>query len=113
MVQHTLDQERGTLIQSVQRAAALLKAFDGGPAEQGVTDLSRKVGLHKSTVSRLLATLEREGLVERVPGTEKYQLGFALLRLSGQVAHNGDLRIAARPALMELAEQSRETINLA
>ena len=69
-------QYAGTLIQSVQRAAALLKVFGDQSAELGVSELSRAVNLHKSTVSRLLATLEREGLVERVVGSEKYRLGF-------------------------------------
>jgi DNA-binding IclR family transcriptional regulator len=105
--------EPAVLIQSVQRATRLLKAFDNGPAELGVMELSRRVDLHKSTVSRLLATLEREGLVERVPDTEKYRLGFMLVRLAGQVTHFGDLRAAARPTLAELAERSLETVHLA
>jgi IclR family acetate operon transcriptional repressor len=107
------DQEQGTLIQSVRRAAALLKVFDNGPTELGVSELSRKTRLHKSTASRLLATMEREGLLERVPGTEKYRLGFMLVRLAGQVTHFGDIRAVARPVLVELAEASRETVHLA
>jgi DNA-binding IclR family transcriptional regulator len=107
------DRESGALIQSVQRATRLLKAFDNGPAELGVMELSRRVELHKSTVSRLLATLESEGLVERVPATEKYRLGFMLVRLAGQVTHFGDVREAARPVLIELTERSHETVHLA
>ncbi len=107
------DRESGVLIQSVQRATRLLKAFDNGPAELGVMELSRRVELHKSTVSRLLATLESEGLVERVPATEKYRLGFMLVRLAGQVTHFGDVREAARPVLIELTERSHETVHLA
>src|SRR3954453_6344580 len=103
----------GTLIQSVQRAAAVLKAFDRAAPELGVTELGRKVHLHKSTVSRLLATLELEGLVERVPGTEKYRLGFEFVRMAGQVTHFNDVRAAARPVLDALVEASGETINLA
>ncbi len=113
IMQHTDERESGTLIQSVQRAVALLKVFDNGPAELGVSELSRKTRLHKSTASRLLATMEREGLLERVPGTEKYRLGFMLLRLAGQVTHFGDVRTAARPILIELAESLRETVILA
>jgi IclR family transcriptional regulator, acetate operon repressor len=113
MMQQTDERESGTLIQSVQRATRLLKAFDSGPAELGVMELSRRVDLHKSTVSRLLATLESEGLIERVPETEKYRLGFMLMRLAGQVTHFGDVREAARPVLIELTERSRETVHLA
>ena len=103
----------GTTIQSVRRAAGLLKAFESGPAELGVSELSRKVALHKSTVSRLLATLEQEGLLERVPGADKYRLGFMLVRLAGQVTHFGDARAAARPTLVALTERSGETVHLA
>src|SRR6266540_5311931 len=113
MMQQVEEQESGTMIQSVRRAAALLKVFDNGPTELGVSELSRKTRLHKSTASRLLATLEREGLLERVPGTEKYRLGFLLVRLAGQATHFGDLRSAARPTLIDLAEASRETVILA
>ena len=113
MMKQTEKSEPGTLIQSVQRAAVLLKAFESGPAELGVSELSRKAQLHKSTASRLLATLEREGLLERVPGTEKYRLGFLLVRLAGQVTHFGDVRVAARPDLVALAERSREAVHLA
>jgi DNA-binding IclR family transcriptional regulator len=112
-MQQTDEREPGTLIQSVQRATRLLKAFDSGPAELGVMELSRRVDLHKSTVSRLLATLESEGLIERVPETDKYRLGFMLMRLAGQVTHFGDVREAARPLLVELTERSSETVHLA
>ncbi len=112
MQQATL-RERGTLIQSVQRAAALLKAFDHDSSELGVAELSRRVHLHKSTVSRLLATLQSEGLVERVRGSEKYRLGYELVRLAAQMPQPLDLRQVARPFLSELAEVSHETVHLA
>jgi DNA-binding IclR family transcriptional regulator len=112
-MQQIVEHESGTLIQSVQRATRLLKAFDSGPAELGVSELSRKVDLHKSTVSRLLATLQSEGLIERVPTTDKNRLGFMLVRLASQVTHFGDVREAARPILVELTERSRETVHLA
>jgi len=55
-MQHPANHESRTLIQSVQRAARLLKAFDNGAAELGVSELSRKVALHKSTASRIRRT---------------------------------------------------------
>jgi IclR family KDG regulon transcriptional repressor len=100
-------------IQSVRRAAALLRAFGGGSTELGVSELARRVQLHKSTASRLLATLESEGLLERVPGSEKYRLGYEIVRRPRPPPHLGDLRIVARPFLVELAEATRETTNLA
>jgi DNA-binding IclR family transcriptional regulator len=105
--------ERETGVQSVRRAAALLRAFGGGAGELGVSELGRRLDLHKSTVSRLLATLESEGLLERAPGSDKYRLGHEILRLAGQMQPGGDVRTVARPFLVELAEATRETTNLA
>ena len=104
---------RDTGIQSVRRAASLLRAFGNGTAELGVSELGRQLNLHKSTVSRLLSTLESEGLLERAPGTEKYRLGPEIARLAGHVEQIGDVREVARPFLVELAELTRETANLA
>jgi DNA-binding IclR family transcriptional regulator len=100
-------------IQSVQRACALLKAFGNGASELGVAELGRKLSLHKSTASRLLATLESEGLLERAPGGDKYRLGYEFVRLAGQVPRSADVRAAARPFLTELAAASNETVHLA
>lgn len=112
-MQHAFPRERGHQIQSVQRAAAILRAFGPGTPELGVGELSRTLDLHKSTVSRLLSTLEREGLVERVAPGEKFRLGFEFARLAGLVTHFGDVRMAARDILDQLAEESHETVHLA
>ena len=53
----------GNAVRSVDRAAALLLALGESQGEAGVTELARRLGLHKSTASRLLATLQRRGLV--------------------------------------------------
>jgi DNA-binding IclR family transcriptional regulator len=99
-------------IQSIQRAVLLLKAFDQSASELGVSELGRAIGLPKSTVARLLATLEYEGLIERVPNSDKYRLGFLLVRLAGQVTHFGDLRAVAQPVLVRLSERSQESVHL-
>lgn len=112
-MQHAPVPQSATLIQSVQRAAAILKAFDSASPELGVSEIGRRVNLHKSTVSRLLATLESEGFVERVAGSEKYRLGLGIMRLAGQVTHFNNLRALALPFLQELAQATHETVILA
>jgi DNA-binding IclR family transcriptional regulator len=109
----TSAQMPGARVQSLQRAIQLLAAFDRDQAELGVTDLSRIVGLPKSTVSRLLTTLAHEGFVERVPESDKYRLGLLLLRLAGRVSHFGDIRAAAHPVLVDLSAYTLETVHLA
>lgn len=100
-------------VESVQKAISILKAFTITEPELGVNELSRRVGLHKSTVSRLLYTLEQGGLIERSPETGKCHLGVGLIGLAGLVLSHSDVRRAARVHLRWLAEVTDETINLA
>jgi len=102
----------GSAVRSVDRAAALLLALGDFPSEAGVTELARTLGLHKSTASRLLATLERRGLVEQDEESGKYRLGVAVIRLAERAEKTLDLRSIARPDLERLARATRETASL-
>jgi aminomethyltransferase len=99
-------------VQSVSRAVSLLEALAGG-GELGVTELGRRLGVHKATASRLLSTLARHRLVERNPSTDKYRLGPGLLHLASSVRAGLNLVEQARPVLEDLAARTRETVNLA
>lgn len=105
----TLD---GNAVRSVDRAAALLLALGECSGEAGVTELARRLGLHKSTASRLLATLEKRGLVEQDEESGKYRLGLAVIRLAGHAESTLDLRSIAMPELDRLARATRETTGL-
>ena len=96
----------------MERAIAILKSFSPERPERGVNELSRQLGLHKSTVSRLMRTLEHGGLLSRNPETERYRLGVDLIGLAAQVVSHVDSREVARPFLQELAELCQETVNL-
>ncbi len=98
--------------QAVRKAVALLKAFGHDQPELSVAELSRRLGIHKSTVSRLLGALELEGLVERNPETGRFRLGMELIVLAGQVAGYADVRLLAKPVLDALASRHGETANL-
>jgi DNA-binding IclR family transcriptional regulator len=100
-------------IQSVQRATAILEAIAESPQELGVTELGRRLGVHKATASRLLSTLAERDLVERNPATDRYRLGFGFLRLAAVAGARLDLVREARPVLERLAELTGETVNLA
>ncbi len=100
-------------VRSIERAVAILKAFSLEEEELGVTELSQKLDLHKSTVSRLLASLQREGLVEENPVTRKYRLGIALVTLGELVLQRLDVTQVARPLMQGLADTTQETVNLA
>jgi len=99
-------------VQSVERAIAILKSFSVDKPERGVGELSRELGLHKSTVSRLMTTLERGGLLTRSPETQRYRLGIDLIGLAAQVAGYMDVREVARPHLRRVADECQESVNL-
>ena len=104
------DSEGGGL-QSVSRAVRSLELI-AEAGELGVTELGRRLGVHKATASRLAATLAERGLVERDPATERYRLGFGLIRLAGAAMAGLDLVSSARPVLEDLAQETRETVTI-
>ena len=73
--------------------------------------LARRIGVNPSSASRLLATLERGGLVAREPGGP-YRLGLHLVALADRVLASLDVRELARPYLRSLAEATGETVSL-
>ncbi len=102
----------GNAVRSVDRAASLLIALGDCHGEAGVTELARSLGLHKSTASRLLATLEKRGLVEQDEETGKYRLGLVVIRLAERAERTLDLRAIAMPELDRLARATHETTGL-
>jgi DNA-binding IclR family transcriptional regulator len=99
----------GRPVGSVARALALLDALAEEPA--GVNALARRIGVNPSSASRLLATLERGGLVEREPGGP-YRLGLRLVALADRVLSRLDVRELARPELRALVAETGETATL-
>jgi DNA-binding IclR family transcriptional regulator len=82
---------RGT-IQSVDRAARILKALASGPRRLGVSELADRLGMTRPTVHGLLQTLAAHGLVEQDRDTDKYQLGAGLLHLGASYLDLNELR---------------------
>ena len=102
----------GNAVLSVDRAASLLIALGESEGEAGVTELARRLGLHKSTASRLLATLQKRGLVQQDDDSGKYRLVLAVVRLGGHAEKTLDLRAIALPELESVARSVRETTTL-
>lgn len=90
----------------------VLRCFTVDEPQQGVTGIAEKVGLHKSTVSRILSTLEEQRIVERDEPSRKYRLGLGLIAVAGPLLANLDVRRVAMDDLHELAEQTGETAAL-
>jgi len=100
-------------IQSVSHALDVLERFMGEPDELGVTELSKRLKLHKNNIFRLLATLEARGYIEQNKATENYRLGVGCLRLGQQFIDQMGLLRQARPVMGEIARSSRETTFIA
>ncbi len=77
-----------------------------------MTQIADQIGIHKSTVHRLLATLERKRFVQRDPGTGAYQLGVRLLQMAYLTLEHNDLRRLAIPFMRRLCDQCQENVDL-
>lgn len=101
-------------VQSLDRALDILEALAASGGEVGLSELSERVGLHVSTVHRLLSVLVSRGYARQNGPSGRYALGSHLLRLASSAVGTGqfDLRAEARPVLQELSELSGETTNL-
>ncbi|NIO15756.1 MAG: helix-turn-helix domain-containing protein [Deltaproteobacteria bacterium] len=97
------------IIQSVAHALDVLEEFKGGADELGVTELSKKLKLHKNNVFRILATLESRGYIEQNKATENYRLGIKCLELGQTYIKQMGLLKLAKSVLEELANKCGET----
>jgi DNA-binding IclR family transcriptional regulator len=84
--------ERRSSIQSIDRAAGILKALASGPRRLGVSELAERLGLARPTVHGLLQTLQAHGFVEQDRHSDKYQLGPGLLQLGYSYLDLNELR---------------------
>ncbi|MBO8172079.1 MAG: IclR family transcriptional regulator [Bacillaceae bacterium] len=98
-------------VRSVERALDILICFTD-KNELSLTEISRKTSLNKSTVFRLLQTLERKGFLVRNPDTEKYRLGLRMWELSVNVTLADDIANLFLPEMTALRDALGETVSL-
>ncbi|MGB3097181.1 MAG: IclR family transcriptional regulator [Candidatus Deferrimicrobiaceae bacterium] len=97
------------IIQSVSHALDVLEEFQGDVDELGVTELSKKLKLHKNNVFRILATLQSRNYIEQNKANENYRLGLNCLHLGQTFIQQRGMLKQAKPILQELAEKTGET----
>ena len=100
------------MIQSVRRAAAILRELGSGQPRLGVTELSDRLGLAKATVYGLLRALEADELVDRDLETGKYRLGPALLQLGNAFLDGHELRARSLLWADSLAGRTGEAVRV-
>jgi IclR family transcriptional regulator, KDG regulon repressor len=100
-------------IQSVSHALDVLEQFNHNADEIGVTELSKRLKLHKNNVFRLLATLEARGYIEQNSATENYRLGLRCLQLGQIYVKQTGLLTLAKATLEELVKSADESCYVA
>ncbi|MDD2574404.1 MAG: IclR family transcriptional regulator [Bacillota bacterium] len=100
-------------VQTLDRALDILETLAEEGRRMGVTELGQRVGLHKSTVYRLLSTLLEWGYVEKDSKESTYKLGLKIIDLGSIFLNNIELKTEALPYLNELKEKSQQPVHLA
>jgi len=99
-------------LSTVERAVLVLRVMANSPEDLGNNEIARRSGINPSTVSRLLGTLETEGVVRRMPQTGRFRLGPLLVELGNAALERVDVRELAHPHLVALMRATGETATL-
>jgi DNA-binding IclR family transcriptional regulator len=99
-------------VQVIDRVFQILDLLAETKSELGATELAQRLQLHKSTVHRLLVTLERHRFLQKNPDNAKYGLGWRLFELGALAVSRVDLLGMARPHLEALVKRTGETAHL-
>ena len=81
--------------------------------EASVSDLSNCLKMTKSTIHRFLASMKYAGFLEQNPENQKYRLSIKLFEIGNRVIGRLNISEIAKPIMLELAEKTGETVNLA
>lgn len=100
-------------IQVIDRAVEILNCFSFDHPDLSVTEIAARTGLHKSTAHRILMALEYNDIIRQTSETGHYHLGVKLFALGNQAVARLSLRDVARPYLIRLMQETKETVHLA
>ncbi|WP_052361893.1 IclR family transcriptional regulator [Geomicrobium sp. JCM 19038] len=100
------------MLQSIDRAMRVLDLLKDHHFGLGVTELSYRLGVAKSTVHRIVSSLEAHGYVKQEPGNGNYRLGLKFLEMQQYVLKQMEITSIARPFLDELSREANEIVHL-
>lgn len=95
----------------ISRVSEILRAFQGSDRVLGISEIARRTGIPKPSVSRIVAEMVHTGLLER--DADHVRLGLRLFELGQQAARPIDLRKLALPSMKELLDATGQTVHLA
>ena len=99
-------------VRAVERALDILLCFTREEPTRSLTQIAESIQMSKTTVHRLLATLESKRFITRDKVTGFYRLGFRFIEMASLVLQDVDLHRWARPYLKSLSEECGETVDL-
>ncbi|MCR2804462.1 IclR family transcriptional regulator [Paenibacillus soyae] len=105
-----MDEGKST-VRAVDRALDILLCFTT-KTDWAMTEIAEHVGLHKSTVHRMLATLEEKGFIERDRSTDRYHLGLKVWELSANLSRTDDQATIWLPEMVRLRDLLGETVSI-
>lgn len=100
-------------VQSTERIFDILEVLSNEKEGLRLTEIAKRVGLHKSTVYRFLASMEKRGYIEKLQEKGLYRLGLKLIEISGAYLNNLELKTEAQPYLQRLTSLSTQAVYLA
>lgn len=101
-----------TKIKSLQRSLTILECFTIEEPELGITDISKKLDMHKSTVFNIINTFEEAGYLEQNQLTSKYRLGLKVMHLGYGIFATNDIRLTLKPYLQDISTKTGESVYL-
>ena len=107
-------QESDLILSTLDKGLHVLEVLASVDTDDGLTltELSRVLEMHRTTLLRILTTLQARNYVRRDYATDRYRVGLGVLTLSGAVLRNLDIRQVARPVLQDLASRVEELVLL-
>lgn len=100
-------------VQSIDRAFDIIELLSHEPRSVPMTEIGRRLNLHKSTVHRLLSSLRERGYVEKEVQTNNYKLGIGFVELASLYLNSLELKTEANPFLHQLSKATAQTAFLA
>ena len=107
-----ISQDQKSLIQSLDRGIQLLEIISQAKEPMGLSELSEMLNVDRSTVHRLLGTLQKRNFVVQDPVSKRYSLGLKVIELSRRALDGINFRAIAKPYLKRLSKETGESTNL-
>lgn len=99
-------------VQTLERSLDVLECLAQGNKHLGVTEIGKRINLHKSTVHRILQTLHYRGYVQKENDNDRYYLGLKIVELGSRFLNDLEIRKVAGPLLADAAEKLDEAVHL-